>query len=388
MFAAVLVGSACSTNGDADSNDAGSGDAPASDYLPGDDLAINEIQMLGSHNSYHLPAVDEVASALNGLVPAIWETISYEHRPIPEQLEDYGIRQFELDVFADPEGGRFANPGAYQLLGLDPPDVEAMSEPGFKVAHIADIDTNTTCITFVECLGQIEQWSSANPDHLPLMVMVETKGDDLRAGGSDLGIDVDTLGVEFSRPEEMTAELFEDLEAEVLSVFDRSDIITPDDVRGDSATLEQAVLDNGWPSIGDSRGKVLLSLVDTGESRELYAADAPSLEGRLFFTSSEPGRPDAAFLRIDNSLENQPALDDAARDGYLIRTRTDEPGIHAVGNDVTLRDSALVSGGHYLSTDYYVADPVTGFVVALPGGVVARCNPVTAPESCATVGEG
>ena len=73
--------------------------------------------MLGSHNSYHLPAEPAVASALQGLVPEVWETISYEHQPIPDQLEEYGIRQFELDVFADPEGGMFANPAAFALLG-------------------------------------------------------------------------------------------------------------------------------------------------------------------------------------------------------------------------------------------------------------------------------
>ncbi|MGI9579339.1 MAG: Ca2+-dependent phosphoinositide-specific phospholipase C, partial [Microthrixaceae bacterium] len=97
--------------------------------------------------------------------------------------------------------------------------------------------------------------------------------------------------------------------------------------------------------------------------------------------------PDAAFLRMDISTDEQPALDDAAAAGYLIRTRTDEPGIHARANDVTLRDSALASGGHYLSTDYYVADPEAGFVVELPGGVVARCNPITAPSTCSEVGE-
>ena len=392
LLVAVLLAAACSSGSDdTGSGGAGSdgGDSAAAEAaLPGDELRINEIQMLGSHNSYHLPAEPEVADALRGLVPALWETISYEHQPIADQLEQYGIRQFELDVFADPQGGMFAEPGAYQLLGLAPPAASALQDPGFKVAHIADIDTNTTCLAFVDCLGEIEQWSSANPDHLPIMVMVETKGDDLRSGDDSFGVDIDSLGVEFSRPLDMTPELYEDLESEVLSVFDADRIITPDDIRGDADSLEAAVLEEGWPTIAESRGKVLFALVDTGEARDVYTADAPSLEGRLFFTSSEPGRPDAAFLRIDTSTDSQPELDEAAAAGYLIRTRTDEPGIHAPANDTTLRDSALASGGHYLSTDYYVADPSTGYVVELPGGVVARCNPVTAPESCGDIAEG
>jgi hypothetical protein len=37
-----------------------------------------------------------------------------------------------------------------------------------------------------------------------------------------------------------------------------------------------------------------------------------------------------------------------------------------------------------LSTDYPSSEPAkwTGFFVGLPNGVVARCNPVTAPPGC------
>ncbi len=387
LSVAALFAGAC-TGGDPDGNDGSDGSDPDPDTaaaLLGDDLTLDEMQVIGSHNSYHLPAVPEVAAGIEALVPALWETISYGHRPLTEQLEDYGIRQFELDVYADPDGGLYSTPAALELLDISPAEVPGLDEPGFKVAHIADIDYNTTCLTLVACLGEIEQWSEANPSHVPIMVMVETKGDDLRSGAGDFGVDVDTLGVDFARPPEMTAELFEDLEAEVLSVFDEERIITPDDVRGDAATLEEAVTTEGWPSIGQSRGKVMFALVDTGESRDLYTAEASALEGRVFFTSSEPGRPDAAFLRIDDSLTDDAALVEAAEAGYLIRTRTDEPGIHAPAGDTALRDTAMASGAQFLSTDYYVADPDTGFVVTFGDGVVARCNPVTAPADCETI---
>jgi hypothetical protein len=259
-----------------------------------------------------------------------------------------------------------------------------MSEPGYKVQHIQDLDFESTCLTLVACLGEIEAWSSANPDHLPIMVMVETKTESLTEGAAGLGVELPDFDVEFADPPEMTAELFDDLEAEVRSVFDRDRLITPDDVRGDAETLEAAVLDRGWPTLGESRGKVLFSLVDTGASKDLYTADAPSLEGRLFFTSGTPGEPDAAFVRVDESVADGEELQRFAEAGYLIRTRTDSPGVHAPANDTSWRDSALASGGHYLSTDYYVADEAlgTGYVVELPGGVVARCNPVTAPPDC------
>lgn len=392
----ALFAGACSSG--AEDTGAGDGGADGSDTsgeaqttevaLAGDELTLNEIQLIGSHNSYHLPAVPEVAQGLRALVPELWATISYGHQPLTDQLEAYGIRQFEFDAYPDPDGGLYSSPAALELLGSEVTELEGLSEPGFKVAHIADIDYNTTCLTLVVCLGEIEDWSTVNPNHVPIMIMVETKGDDLRSGAGDFDIDVDTLGVEFARPPEMTAELFDDLEAEVLSVFDEDQIITPDDVRGEAATLSEAVTTEGWPSLGESRGKVMFALVDTGTSRDIYTADAPNLKNRVFFTSSEPGRPDAAFLRIDNSLENGDELLEAAEAGYLIRTRTDEPGIYAPGNDTSMRDSALASGAQFLSTDYYVADPTTGFVVELPGDVVARCNPVTAPADCESVSEG
>lgn len=376
----AVLGAACS-NGDDDA----SGDATTTTEASGvDALRLNEIQMIGSHNSYKEKPRPEISSALANLAPSLAAEIEYGHLPLAEQLGDHGVRQFEIDVMADPDGGLYATPAALEILGINEPADPAMSEPGFKVQHIQDIDYESTCLTFVACLTEIEEWSSANPDHLPVMVMVETKTDSLAEGAEGLGVELPDLGVEFADPPQMTAELFDELEAEVSSVFDQGQIITPDDVRGDADTLEAAVLDQGWPTIGESRGKVLFSLVDTGDSKAIYTADAPSLEGKLFFTSGTPGEPDAAFVRVDDSIEDGDDLQRFAEAGYLIRTRTDSPGVHAPANDTSWRDSALASGAHYLSTDYYVVDETlgTGYVVELPGGVVARCNPVTSPPDC------
>lgn len=384
LAVAVVLAVGCSDDGSGDGSD-GTGSPTASTAeatLPGDDLRLNEIQVLGSHNSYHQAAQPEVADALANLLPGLWSTIDYTHAPITEQLDEHGIRQFELDVFPDPDGGLYATPAALELLELPAPEDPALSEPGFKVQHVADVDFGSSCITFVSCLEEIQRWSDAHPDHLPIMVMVETKGDDLRSGAGDLGVDLDSLGVEFVTPPEMTPELFDDLETEVRSVFGDGQLVTPDDVRGDHDTLDEAVRVDGWPTLGEARGKVLFSLVDTGAGRDTYTADSPNLAGKLFFTSSEAGRPDAAFVRVDDSLAEPDELRQLAESGYLIRTRTDEPGVHAPAGDTTLRDSALASGGHYLSTDYYIPHATSGYVVELPGGGIARCNPVTAPADC------
>jgi hypothetical protein len=58
--------------------------------------------------------------------------------------------------------------------------------------------------------------------------------------------------------------------------------------------------------------------------------------------------------------------------------------VQARTGDVTQRDAALASGAQFVSTDYPVpdADFGTGYLVEIPGGMPARCNPISAPADC------
>jgi hypothetical protein len=349
---------------------------------PTEPLAINEMQVIGSHNSFHLKPQPVLFDAITTVSPDLAESIDYSHASLTEQLETYGIRQFELDVFADPDGGLYANRAANSVVGLDPvaPEPE-LARPGFKVLHTQDFDYETTCLTLVACLTEIEAWSTANPNHLPLMIMLENKTQSVPEAAAEGGIEL-TIDLPWTTPLGMTPELFDDLDAEIRSVFSPEQLITPDDVRGDAVTLESAVLDRGWPSVEESRGKVLVVLNNGGTFRDLYVGGDANLEGRVMFTNSTPGQPDAAFIRFDDPFD--PGLDTAARAGYLIRTRTDEPTSDARTNSFTRRDQALTSGAHFLSTDYYRPSEYfdSPYVVVLPNGLIARCNPVTAPPTC------
>ena len=70
--------------------------------------------------------------------------------------------------------------------------------------------------------------------------------------------------------------------------------------------------------------------------------------------------------------------------GYLVRTRADADTKESRFNDTRRREAALASGAQYVSTDYLWPDPrfPGGYQVRLPGGVVARCNPVRRPDGC------
>ena len=85
------------------------------------------------------------------------------------------MRAIELDVWADPQGGKFLNPGLPIALGVQVPDDPAMHEPGFKVMHQADVDTRANCVSLKICLTQVRDWSEQHPGHVPMMVQLEVK---------------------------------------------------------------------------------------------------------------------------------------------------------------------------------------------------------------------
>lgn len=331
---------------------------------------LNQVQQLGTHNSYHIEPFPELIEFYTLFDPeAIF--LQYTHRPLPEQFSTLGIRQIELDVYADPEGGLYDSPWAWGIylgqLGAIYPGLE---EPGTKVLHIQDLDWRSTCPYFVQCLQQILAWSDAHPGHLPIMILIEVKDAPLPPP------------LTFPPPIPFGAAEFDRLESEILSVFPRDHLITPDDVRGGAPTLEDAVLARGWPTLGDARGKVLFTL-DNRDKRGVYLDGHPSLAGRLIFTDGEPGEADAAFVKRNDPVGNEAAIRDLIARGYIVRTRADADTVQARTNDPTQREAALTSAATYVSTDYAAPDPrFSSYSVAIPGGEIARCNPVNAPPGC------
>ena len=75
-------------------------------------LRLNQIQTLGSHNSYHIRMDEKLFSFLttiNFILPEDYKVdgLDYEHEPLDIQLDKYKMRSFEIDIYADPDGGRF-----------------------------------------------------------------------------------------------------------------------------------------------------------------------------------------------------------------------------------------------------------------------------------------
>jgi hypothetical protein len=238
---------------------------------------------------------------------------------------------------------------------------------------VAGLDYHSNCLTLTDCLAVVRDWSRHNPGHAPLAILLEFK--DSLDLPTPRGVSIPLVT--------WTRERMLGVEEEIRSVFAPADMITPDTVRRPGRTLEESVLDDGWPTLSAARGKVMFLMDNAGVYRDRYVEGNPSLEGRILFTNSEPGRPDAAFVKRNDPTSG---IRDLVAKGYLVRTRADADTGQARSGDTAMRDAALATGAQWVSTDYPVPGLAarfgTGYYAALPGFVPVRCNPVNAPEGC------
>lgn len=296
-------------------------------------LRLNQIQVIGTHNSYHLHP-DAIMLETAASVTREADTMKYSHDPLDVQLYN-GVRSFELDIqpFAD----------------------------GFHVYHVPILDDGSTCPIFRDCVATVLAWSQQHPNHVPISFLLEFKLVESLLAGKPL-LDAD-------------AAMLEMLEEEILSVVPREQILTPDDVRGDFPTLSAAVQKQGWPSLEESRGKLYFIVHNRNELRQAYTQGRPSLEGRIMFVNSSPDRPDGAFSVVDNPHSDK--IPEYIAKGMIIRVRADAGLDEGQTGNTRNRDTAFASGAHIISTDFPrgKAHAGTGYCVALPDGAEYRNSP-------------
>jgi hypothetical protein len=330
----------------------------------GDDLTINKIQVIGSHNSYKVSIDPHLFKTFSQKDSVSASRIDYEHIPVTEQL-DKGLRNLEIDVYADSKGGKYAHPrGLDWAAGQAPYDVDKeMNAPGFKVFHIQNLDFRSDFLTFKGGLEKLKKWSEANPDHTPIFITLEAKDNIMKGEG-------------FSAPEKFTAKTFEQLDEVILKTLGEGKVITPDQVRGKYKTLEAAVLKNNWPTLKAAKGKFIFIFDAKEEKMELYIKGHPSLRGRTLFANAAAGRPEAAMMIINNAKSAEiPAL---VKKGYIIRTRADSDTQEARRNDRSAFDAACASGAQIITTDYYQKSThfKSDYEVSFKDGKYFRLNPL------------
>lgn len=292
-----------------------------------DVLRLHHVQDKGTHNSYHLaPAVPFDPSH------------AYSHAPLPEQLQSQGVRTFELDVHREVDGT-------------------------LQVYHIIGIDDQSTCDTLDACLQQIKGWSDANPEHLPIVVWLELKDD---TGGQPLD----------------TPEALQLLDEAVTSVFPPDRLLSPDDVQGDFRTLRERLRTEGWPTLGELRGQVLVTILDTDAPAEVYTSGYTTLAGKPLFVRADSNQlelPWAAICKL--GIDETEAIAAAHAGNLLVATNV----CGAADSDETCfaaREQAMDAGFHMLKDDFPAPVDDREYWLDFPDGDPARCNPVTAPPEC------
>ncbi len=325
-------------------------------------LKINQVQVIGTHNSYKQAIDPALFTMLTRTDSVRFKAIEYSHISLTGQL-DLGLRGLEIDVYEDEKGGKYAKPLGMKLAPDQPPyDADGeMNAPGFKVLHIQDIDFRSSCPTFAGCLMELKRWSDAHPNHFPVYITMNAKDDVINRPG-------------FVKPDPFTAEVLNRLDSTILAGLGRSKLIIPDDVRGTNQTLEAAVLAGNWPTVKSARNKFLFVLDEVGKKRADYIAGHPSLQGRTLFTNSEPGTPEAAFVILNNPTTDQARIRELVKKGYLVRTRADADTKQARQNDYRDFEIAQQTGAQIITTDYYQPSTFfkSNYVVKFADGTYVR----------------
>ena len=337
------------------------------------EIAINHIQVIGSHNSYkqeiERPVMEFILAQDSNAI-----SLDYAHIPIKDQL-DLGLRGLEIDVLHDPQGGRYKQPLVLKKLNekgvatLAYDTASELSKGGLKTLHVADIDFRSHCLMFKNCLIEVKQWSDSNPDHVPIIITINPKD----SGSKEPG---------FARVLPFTPAVLDSLDQEILAVFSPDDLITPDFVQGESSSLREAVTSEGWPALNVSKGKVLFVLDAGPVITEMYIKN--SLKGRPMFPNVDEDDPNAAFFIMNDPKAESVKIMERVKAGFMVRTRADADTREARLQDYSRLEAAVASGAQLISTDYYLGrlSPSGKFQISLTDGKYQVCNPLIAPLEC------
>ncbi len=200
-----------------------------------------------------------------------------------------------------------------------------------------------------------------HPGHLPVIITMNTK-------------DEAAKGMPAMLP--FTKAALDSIDKEIRAVMKPNNLIAPDDVRGESTSLNKVILTKGWPLLEDVKGRFLFVLDETGGKMEIYKSGHPSLQNRVMFVNENEGSDEAAFMIINNAKKDSMLIKQLFKKGYIIRTRADANTIEARTIDYSSFEAAKRSGAQIITTDYYLPSTYfpSNYCVQFEGGKYTRKN--------------
>ncbi|MEZ4437108.1 MAG: Ca2+-dependent phosphoinositide-specific phospholipase C [bacterium] len=331
----LILAGACDPMGDApldggviDGGDQGEGDGTVIEDALVEPLRLNHMQVRGTVNSYH-----------DSRVPPIAPHTAYWHLPLDQQAAVQGIRQFDFDVYGD---GHTLS--VQHMVGLSD-----------RVSH---------CGGLLPCLEGIAAWSDANPDHPPLVILM---------GESWIWPDID---LQFYWH-------VDEIEDYLLFALGRERMLSPADVRGEHPDLATAIAIDGWPTIDETRGKIIAVLNEHDEARAEYLEyGGLDPDDRFLFQIGDPAEPSPDEVifsfegRGDGATEPWMEVIDEALLPEIERLVRSGALVHAATNDPAMVPRLRAAGAHMIASRW--PDDVLG----APDMPPSQCNPVTAPLDC------
>ena len=290
-------------------------------------LRLNEVQFVGSHNSYKQKMPFYYFWTLRLIDSNAAKALEYWHPPLSKQLE-LGLRKLELDLFYDSSSGEF------------------------PVGHIQVIDMETNCASLRACLLEIRQWSDQHPNHIPIWISFNLK---------------DQAIPWLPAPELFSPEALTDIDLVV------------DEIIGDRLIYPRDVVDQEWPSMAESRGKLLLILDEGGEKRDWYLK---GWQERPMFVPVDEDHEAAAIMVINDPVRDFERIKSLVTQGYLVRTRADSGTQEARDNNTVRREKAFQSGAQAISTDYFLKTNPFDSIYRVSIENEIRCNPVLIAQDC------
>lgn len=280
-----------------------------------DGVRINEIAVLGTHNSYQMLATPQ---------KRVLENV----RNILSSGDKGKKRDFEMDTYTEQLERGIRN------LEIDIETVDKDGNISFIVTHDPITDNVSSAYDFAKGLEEIALWSDNNPNHLPVYLLIEPKGKVPSINH------MKNFSAEYAR-------VLDKIISEALG----ERLLTPKSMMEKYESLEEMRMSDGWPTLREAAGKIIVLLHPCDATQEYINIDI-SLSSQAMF-------PALNFESIDKSytafiLDNDPA--DAAENNkksvgeknIMVRTRAD--------NYPTFSEEkynyADICGSHIITTDY------------------------------------
>lgn len=282
-----------------------------------DGVKFNEVAYIATHNSYQLESVPSYRKLYRDLENVTFGLIDgnapeYSSDTLTEQF-NLGIRSVELDIETVVDG----------------------DDVSFVCSHSPLLDMTSSCYNFRLALEEIKMWSDANPCHLPITIIVEPKEFFLLE-----------VGMRF-----MNVKYANEIDKLLIDVFGDT-LITPADMMGDYSSLKEMRENDGWLTLDECAGKVVVLLHDTDDVTSKYIKQDESIRTQAMFPMlryKDRDKDYASFLLVNRPADIAKYANELIYEKNLIvRTQVDTYGSYNEED----RKLTLLSGTQILSTDY------------------------------------